>query len=535
MDRRVGLSSFVSVGNKADVSSNDLLEYWEADPDTGVILLYLESFGNPRRFARLARRIGRSKPIVAVKAGRTRAGTRAAGSHTAALAASDIAVDALFHQAGVIRADTIDEMFDIATCLEAQPLPPGRRVAIVTNAGGPGILAVDACDAAGLTVAPFADGTRTRLSAFLPPEASVGNPVDMVASAGPDAYRRAIEVTLTADDTDALIVIYTPVDPRTSGETLQAIGAGIAAGRRAGATRKPVLACLMAGDGRPLPLDLQSEHIPVYAFPENAARALGRAAAYASWRAQPPALLWRFEDIRVDEARAVCRHALDTSGDGWLTSDEVRAVLGAFGLPLPAGTLAHSAEDAAAAARGFGFPVAAKLASRRVPHKTDVGAVRLNLASEAAVRDAFAGLLARGRTIVADADIDGVLIQPMVTGGVETMIGVADDPLFGPLVAFGLGGIHVEVLGDVRFRVTPLTDRDADELLHEIRGLPLLLGYRGHPPADLDALREILLRVSRLASDVPEIAELDLNPVIALAPGQGCRVVDARVKVRTVT
>ena len=263
IDRGVGLSAFVSVGNKADVSSNDLLEYWEADPDTAVILLYLESFGNPRRFARLARRIGRNKPIVAVKAGRTRAGIRAAGSHTAALAASDIAVDALFHQAGVIRADTIDEMFDIATCLEAQPLPPGRRVAIVTNAGGPGILAVDACEAAGLTVAPFTDVTRARLSAFLPPEASVGNPIDMVASAGPDAYRRAIEVALTTDDTDALIVIYTPVDPRTSGETLQAIRDGIAAGRRAGATGKPVLGCLMAGDGRPLPLDLQSERIPV--------------------------------------------------------------------------------------------------------------------------------------------------------------------------------------------------------------------------------------------------------------------------------
>jgi len=535
IDRGVGLSAFVSVGNKADVSSNDLLEYWEADPDTAVILLYLESFGNPRRFARLARRIARNTPIVAVKAGRTRAGTRAAGSHLAALAASDIAVDALFHQAGVIRADTIDEMFDIATCVEAQPLPPGRRVAIVTTAGGPGILAVDACEAAGLAVAPLTDGTRARLSAFLSPEASVGNPIVIVASAGSDAYRRAIEVSLTTDDIDALIVICTPVDPRTSGETLQAIRDGIAAGRRAGATLKPVLACLMAGDGRPVPLDLQSERIPTYAFPENAARALGKAAAYARWRAQPPALFWTFDNIRVDDGRAVCRHALDTRGDGWLTSDEVRAVLLAFGLPLAAATLAHSAEEAAAAAAVIGFPVAAKLVSRSVPHKTGVGAVQLNLSSEAAVRRAFADVLARGRALVTDTDIDGVLIQSMVSGGVETMIGVAGDPLFGPLVAFGLGGIHVEVLGDVRFRLTPLTDRDADELLHEIRGLPLLLGYRGHPPADLDALREMLLRVSRLAVDMPEIAELDLNPVIALAPGHGCRVVDARVKVRTVS
>jgi acetyl coenzyme A synthetase (ADP forming)-like protein len=533
IDRRVGLSAFVSVGNKADVSSNDLLEYWEADPQTAVILLYLESFGNPRRFGRLARRIGRTKPIVAVKAGRTGAGTRAAGSHTAALAASDIAVDALFHQAGVIRADTIDEMFDIAACLEAQPLPPGRRVGIVTNAGGPGILAVDACEAAGLAVTPFTEATLARLSAFLPPEASVGNPIDMVASAGPDAYRRAIEATLTSDDTDALIVIYTPVDPRTSVATLQAIRDGVAAGRAAGTTRKPVLACLMAGDGRPVPLGLQSERIPAYAFPENAARALGKAAAYASWRAQPPALLWSFEDIRVDEARAICRHARETRGDGWLTSDEVGALLGAFGLPLAAGMLAHSPEDAAAAARVIGFPVAAKLSSRRVPHKTDVGAVQLNLASEDAVRRAFAEVLARGRAIVADADIDGVLIQSMIAGGVETMIGVTDDPLFGPLVAFGLGGIHVEVLGDVRFRLAPLTDRDADELLHEIRGWPLLQGYRGHPSADLDALRDLLLRVSRLAVELPEIAELDLNPVMAMSPGKGCRIVDARVSVRS--
>ena len=535
IDRGVGLSAFVSVGNKADVSSNDLLEYWEADPGTAVILLYLESFGNPRRFAQIARRIGRSKPIVAVKAGRTQAGLRAASSHTAALAASDVTVDALFHQAGVIRADTIDEMFDIATCLEAQPLPPGRRVAIVTNAGGPGILAVDACEAAGLTVAPFTDTTRARLAAFLPPEASVGNPVDMIASAGPDAYRRAIEVALTSDDTDAVIVIFTPVDPRTSGETLQAIRDGIADGRRAGATRKPVLGCLMAGDGRPLALDLGSERVPVYAFPENAARALGRAAAYASWRAQPPALPWSFEDIRVDEARAICRQALDARGDGWLSSDEVRAVLGAFGLTLASGTLAHSEDEAASAARAIGFPVAAKLASRTVTHKTDAGGVQLNLADEAAVRRAFADVIARGGTLAADADIDGVLIQAMVTGGVETMVGITADPLFGPLVAFGLGGIHVEVLGDVRFRLAPLTDRDADELLHEIRGLPLLLGYRGQPPADLDSLREVLLRVSRLAADVPEIAELDLNPVIALAAGQGCRLVDARVKVRMVT
>jgi acetyl coenzyme A synthetase (ADP forming)-like protein len=375
-ERGVGLSTFVSVGNKADVSSNDLLQYWEADPHTSVILLYLESFGNPRRFARLARRIARNKPIVAVKAGRTRAGSRAAGSHTAALAASDTAVDALFHQSGVMRADTIDEMFDLASCLEAQPLPSGRRVAIVTNAGGPGILAVDACEAAGLHVTPFSPATRQRFAEFLPAEASVGNPVDMVASAGPNEYRRAIEVALTAEDTDALIVIFTPVDSKRSSDTLSAIRDGVAAGRHAGATAKPILMCVMADGGRPQPLIVEGERIPAYAFPENAARALAKVATHAEWRAKPAGLLWSFENIRAEEARAICRRALDARGEGWLSSDETHALLGAFGLPLAAGTIARTADEAAALALVLGFPVAAKLAARDLPHKTDAGVVR---------------------------------------------------------------------------------------------------------------------------------------------------------------
>jgi len=531
-ERGVGLSTFVSVGNKADVSGNDLLQYWEADPETSVILLYLESFGNPRRFARLARRISRKKPIVAIKAGRTRAGSLAAGSHTAALAASDVAVDAMFRQSGVIRADTIDEMFDIGACLEAQPLPCGRRVAIVTNAGGPGILAVDACEAAGLTVPRFSAETRAALAAFLPPEASVANPVDMVASAGPHEFRRAVEAALTARETDALIIIYTPVDAAGSAVVLDGIRDGILVARRAGAAGKPIVACLMASSGRPMPLEAGGERVPAYAFPENAARALGKAALYAEWRSKRPGLLWSFEDIRVDDARAVCQQALESRGDGWLTGDEVRAVLGAFVLPLAAGTIAHSADEAAALAQVIGFPVVAKLSARTIPHKSDIGAVRLNLTSDQSVRRAFTDILATARTLTTDDQIDGVLVQSMIDGGIETMIGVTDDPLFGPVVAFGLGGIHVEVLGDVRFRIAPLSDVDADELLHDIRGLPLLQGYRGHPAADMEALRELLLRVSRLATEVPEIAELDLNPVIALASGLGCRVVDARIRVR---
>lgn len=528
--RHIGLSAFVSVGNKADVSSNDLMEYWESDPRTRVILLYLESFGNPRRFARLARRIARQKPIVALKAGRTCAGSRAAGSHTAALAARDAAVDALFRQSGVVRAETIDEMFDIAACLDAQPLPRGTRVGIVTNAGGPGILAVDACEAASLRVVELSPDVQARLHAFLPSTASVGNPIDMVASAGPDQYRRAIETVLASAAIDALIVIFTPVDDIRSTNILAGIQAGIASARGTGIVDKPVLACMMSDSTEHLPLRVWTETIPTYAFPENAARALGKVAACAAWRSQPAGLFWTFDDVHVEEARAVCRDALGR-GDEWLNDHDIWSVLNAFGLPAAVHNLAHTADEAAAFASVTGFPVAAKLASTRVTHKTELGAVRLNLTTADEVRDAFGDIVACTQKAAGADAVDGVIVQPMINGGVETLIGITHDPVFGPLVAFGIGGINVEVLGDVRFRVAPLTDRDADDLLHEIRGFPLLAGHRGRPPADIDALRDVLLRVSCLAECVPEISELDLNPVIALAAGAGCRVIDARIKV----
>lgn len=532
-ERHVGLSTFVSVGNKADVSGNDLLEYWEEDPHTGVILLYLESFGNPRHFARIARRVARQKPIVALKAGRTSAASRAAGSYTAALAASDAAVDALFHQSGVIRTETIDEMFDLAALLDAQPLPAGNRIAIVTNGGGPGILAVDACEGAGLAVAEFSPDTRARLHAFLPP-ASVANPVDMVASAGPAEYRAAIETVLGSTDTDALIVIFTPVDPSCSDEIVSTIQDAVARARAAGVVNKPILACVTADARSRVSLRAGVERIPAYTFPENAVRALGKVTAYAAWRSQPAGLFWGFDDIQLDEARAICRKALADRGDTWLTDRETWGVLHAFAMPAAVESLAKTADEAVAFASVIGFPVAAKPASTKARHKTELGVVCLNLTTPQEVRTAFADIAARAsQEVGTDANdaIDGVVIQPMIAGGIETIVGIAHDPVFGPLVAFGLGGINVEVFGDVRFRVAPLTDYDADDLLHEVRGLPLLNGHRGRPPADMDALRDVLLRVSRLAEEVPEISELDLNPVIALAPGHGCRILDARIRV----
>ena len=360
-ERQIGLSSFVSVGNKADVSSNDLLEYWESDPRTRVILLYLESFGNPRRFARLARRIARQKPIVALKAGRSRAGSRAAGSHTAALAAKDTAVDALFRQSGVIRADTIDEMFDVAACLDAQPLPAGPRVGIVTNAGGPGILAVDACEASGLRVVEFTPELRATLQSFLPASASVANPIDMIASAGSIAYQDTIETVLDSADVDSLIVIYTPVDDRHSDTVLAGIRAGISSARSRGVT-KPVVACIMSTTPGAMPLRVWNETIPTYAFPENAARALGKVAGYAAWRAAPPGLFWTFDDLHVEEARGICRSAV-ARGETWLGDADVWGVLAAFGFPIAVHKLARTADEAVSFASVIGFPVAVKLAS----------------------------------------------------------------------------------------------------------------------------------------------------------------------------
>jgi acetyl coenzyme A synthetase (ADP forming)-like protein len=535
-ERRLGLSTFVSAGNKADVSGNDLLEYWEADPATHVLLLYLESFGNPRRFARLARRIGRTKPIVAVKSGRTAAGSRAAGSHTAALAANDVAVDALFEQSGVIRADTFDEMFDIAACLDLQPLPAGKRVGIVTNAGGPGILAADACVAAGLTLSELSNDTRAKIAAALPSIASTGNPVDLIASAGSDQYLGTIQVLLAAPEIDSLIVILTPVDPTATDTLLQSIRNGVAAGRRAGAAAKPVLACVMAESGRGMPLEAGEERVPTFVFPENAARALGKVATYAAWRTQLAGLIWAFDDVDTKAARDICIAAAARPG-GWLTDQEVRAVMDAYKLPFARGAVARSADEAAAAATAIGFPVAAKLSSTAIQHKTDVGGVRLNLDDARAVRNAYDEIVTAARKAKPDApgdSLDAVLIQPMIAGGVEVMMGVAQDPLFGPLIAFGLGGVYVEILKDVRVRVAPLSDRDVDDLIRGIRGFPLLQGYRGHPAADIDALRDVLMRLSCLADEVPEIAELDLNPVMALAPGRGCSIVDARIRAQRV-
>ncbi len=515
--RQIGLSTFVSLGNKADISGNDLLQYGEQDPATSVVLLYLESFGNPRRFGQIARRVSRSKPIVVVKSGRTAAGLRAAASHTAGLAASELAVDGLFRQAGVIRADTIDEMFDIAACLDSQPLPQGRRVAIVTNAGGPGILAADACATAGLDILPTAAGAP--------------NPSDLIASADADAFRERIGALLTADDVDAVIAIYTTIDSSRTAAILAAIGEGVADGRARGAIDKPVLVCTMASAAVE-PLRAAQETLPVYEFPERAARALGKAAEYATWRTAAPGTFVPFDETRMQQARHLCREIGQARGDTWLTDDELHQLMQAADLRLAPGVMVRSADEAVALARVFGFPVVAKMVSAKALHKTELGGVKLHLGNDQAVRKAYEELTSSARASI--GELEGVLIQPMLSGATEVLIGLTQDPVFGPLVAFGLGGIHVELFRDVAFRIAPLTDRDADEMIRSVRGFPLLAGFRNHPAADLGAIRDVLLKIAWLGSEIPELAELEFNPMMALDAGRGYQIVDVRARVTTV-
>jgi acyl-CoA synthetase (NDP forming) len=525
----LGLSSFVSVGNKADVSSNDLLDYWEEDPGTDVALLYLESFGNPRRFARIARRVGRRKPIVAVKSGRSAAGARASSSHTGALlAASDVTVDALFRQAGVIRTDTLHELFDVASLLANQPRPRGRRVGIVTNAGGPGILCADACIAAGLEVAELSEGLRARLAEGLPAAASVGNPVDMLAVAPPEHFRRTVELVVGSGEVDAAIVIFIPPLRTEPAEVARAVRAAVDAAGQA----VPVLAVFMSAAGSPAELRDGGRVIPCYAFPEEAARALGRAAEYGAWRERPEGHVPDPPEVRRDEAAGLLAAALaEGPGDRWLAPDQVAALLGCYGIEMAPWRLADSPEEAAAAAAELDGPVALKAVAPRLLHKTEAHAVRLGLSGGEQVRSAATEMAAE---VAAEGfAVDRFLVQRMVAGGVELLVGVVHDPSFGPVLACGAGGTAVELLKDVAVRLTPLTDLDAAEMVRSLATFPLLDGYRGAPKADIGALEDLLLRVGALVEAHPEVAELDCNPVKVLP--DGVVVVDARVRVEPAT
>ena len=511
VSRGLGLSAFVSIGNKADVSSNDLLEWWEDDPTTDVVLLYLESFGNPRRFGTLARRVARSKPILAVKSGTTGAGARAASSHTAALAGSEAAVDAVFHQAGVIRAASLEELIDVAALLSTQSLPRGRRVAIVTNAGGLGILCADACDAAGLELPSLGDETVRQLRAILPAEASVANPVDMLGSATDDSYRAVVPLLLADAAIDAVIALFVPAVTATA----EAVASAIAEAGAAGGGDKSLLAVVMSAEGIPAPLRAEAS-VSAFTYPESAARALGRAAERADWLRRPLGTVPDVGGIDHDAAAEVVAKALEAAEDGWLEPDEARTLLLAYGIPLVPEQLASSMDEAVAAARSLGFPVVVKTAAPGA-HKTETGGIALDLIDEAAVRTAV------------DRIGTPVVVQRMITGGTELLAGLVQDPVFGPLVAFGPGGVLAELIGQASFRIAPLTDVDAEELVLDGKAGRLVRGFRGAAPSDIAALADLVHRLSRLGLEVPAVAELDLNPVLGLP--DGCVAVDARVRV----
>lgn len=525
----LGLSSFVSLGNHADVTVNDLLEYWEQDQATGVILLYLETIVDPQRFRQLAERVGRKKPIVVLKAGRTEAGQSAAGSHTAALATNDKAVDALFTQCGVIRATTLEEFLALATGLSCQRHPAGRHVGILTNSGGPGVLCADSCAAAGLAVSELSAQTQAALASFLPPTAALRNPVDVIGFASEDQHAKAVETMLRTDEIDALVILHVSVSTKDNDPVAAGIARGIHAARQAIGRNKPVYLCWMAEGDLDRTFTIDEETLPTYRHPEIPARIISHALAYNGWRRQPIVEMPRYRDSDLSKAKSMCANALSERGSGWLTTKETQALLAAMKLPLVPGAVAINADDAVNLACKIGFPVAVKLASHQIIHKTEMGAVHVNLADEQAVRDAFETIRSR---LAQDHKLDameGVLVQPMISGGIEVMAGMTRDPLFGPLLAFGLGGIHVEILGDMQFRVAPLTDRDATEMVRTIKGYRLLASYRGRQPADVKAIEEVLLRLSRLVEKIPEISELDLNPIFALPEGQGCVIVDAKI------
>jgi acyl-CoA synthetase (NDP forming) len=489
-----------------------------------VILLYLESFGNPKKFSQIARRVGGQKPIVVVKSGRSAAGARATSSHTGALiAASDVTVDALFRQAGVIRTDTLEELFDVASVLVNQPLPQGKRVGIITNAGGPGILCADACEARGLEVPLLSEATREVLRSFLPVGAGVGNPVDMIASASAEQYQRSVELVAADSNIDALIVCFTP--PLVT--RAEDVGEALVTAIKKAEIDKPVLAVFLQADAAPQ--TVREAKIPAYKFPETAAIVLARAARYAQWRNRPEPTMVRFEDLRRDEAAAIIASALQR-GNPWLTAAEVTSLLSCYGLPFIEQAIGDTPEAAGEIAERIGSEVALKVIAPGVLHKTEMGGVRLHLQGAAQVSAAAHEM--SNRLAASGTTATGFLVQRMAQGGVEMLVGVVHDPQFGPVVACGAGGVKVELLRDVSVRLTPLSKEDAGAMVRSLKTYPVLNRFRGGPAYDVAALEDALLRVSAMVEDLPQIAELDCNPFVVQE--SGAVILDARVRVAPV-
>jgi acetyltransferase len=521
----VGFSKFVSLGNKADLSESDVMEYLSSDPETRVILGYVESIDDGIRFLRVSREVTARKPVILVKAGATAAGARAASSHTGSLAGSDRAYAAAFRQGGILRAETMEDLFDLALGFALQPMPRGDRLIILTNAGGPGILAADTAEKLGIPLAEISPGLRGRLSGKLPSTASLGNPVDVIGDARADRYRDALSAIREDPSIDTVLVLLTPqAMTEPEGTARAAVQALEGSGRTAFAS---FLGEASVKEARRI---LSTGGIPNYPVPERAVRSLHAMLRYRSIQGGVPPDSSEPAGIRREEARAALRAALE-AGKKTLGEEESRSILEAYGFRFPRHALAQTSQEAVRAFEELRRPVAMKIVSPDILHKTDVGGIRLNLSDAESVARAFVEITSTVRRMVPSAWIAGVSVQEMVTGGREVILGMSRDPQFGPLLMFGLGGINVEVLKDVSFRVAPLARRDAVEMVREIRAYPLLSSFRGSAPSDEGGIVDGLLRISRLSLDFPEIQELDLNPVLVMPKGRGIRAIDCRMTI----
>ena len=527
----IGISTFVSIGNRADVSSNDLLQYWEKDPSTKVILLYLETFGNPKKFIRIARSITPTKPVVVVKSGRTSAGFRAASSHTGAMATAEVASEALFAQTGMIRVDTLEALFEVAHLLYYQPVPQGKRVTILTNGGGPGIMTADACADRGLELHTLSDESISKLKSFLPSRASIANPIDMTAEASAEDYSRALEILAHDDGIDIVIVIFIPPILVGADEVANAIRELAPEFRRRG---KTLVASFMGSRGAGIEYDFKEGGcIPNFAFPEHTAVALTGACEYSQWLQRSKGVIPKLKGINKEKARQVVESALEQSSTRplWLEASSISKLLIAYGIQVATSESVNTADDAARVAEEIGFPVAVKLLSDKIIHKTEVGGVVLSCCSSDDVKQAFSQIRERLGNLGKIDEMQGVTVQPMVSEGIEVIVGLTQDPSFGPLIMFGMGGIYAESLRDITFRIHPLTDVDVQEMVHSVKAYQLFTGWRGSKPSDVKALEDLLLRVSAMVEDLPQIAEMDLNPVKVQEQGKGYVVVDARMSV----
>jgi acetyltransferase len=526
----IGLSTFVSAGNRADVSPNDLLQYWEHDPATKVILLYLESFGNPHNFMRITRRVSAKKPIVVVKSGSTSAGSRAASSHTGALATSETVTEALFRQTGLLRVNGVEELFDVASLLSNQPVPKGRRLVIVTNGGGPGILAADAASNHGLLLPEITGETLEAIKPHLKRNIHVNNPLDTTAQASPAEFEGILTELAVDKGSDAVLFIFVPpsmVDVKEVENGLRRVAPLYRS------NKKTLLVCFMGHKGFSAEVGTPGKYVPSYTFPESAISALAKAVEYSERLARPESAPVKFHDVNREKAQQIISVARKQSPQprSWLAGDQIGTLLGCYGIRYAETKFAKTPHQAAAIATKIGFPVVIKLASATITHKTDVGGVQLNINSEKDVIQAFETIEAKLTQLGREKEMDGVMIQKMVTEGVEAIVGVSNDPSFGHLIMFGTGGVNAELMHDVAFRLNPLTELDIQELIGSIKMTKLFDGYRGLPPADKPALQELLARLSAMVEDNPQISELDFNPVKVLPEGQGYWVVDARIAI----